>query len=134
MDRFIKYFYVFITALFTLFTAYEMYVYLSMDSNYFGIVYLFLNFFVMFLLFTITYNYSSQNKGIRISKNILVIVIGIFSSFILTYVLPYILSYSDNSYLFEEKVFVTSKILKPVIYAFVVIVSIIEVKLFNKKK
>ena len=69
MNRIIKYFYVFITALFALFTAYEIYMYMKVDSNYFGIFYLFLNFFVMFLLFTITYNYESANRNIRISKN-----------------------------------------------------------------
>ena len=83
MNRFIKYFYVFITALFALLTAYEIYMYMKIDSNYIGIFYLFFNFFVMFLLFTITFNYKTANKNIRFSKNIVVIIVGIFSSFVL---------------------------------------------------
>ena len=133
MNRFIKYFYVFITVLFALLTAYEMYMYMNVSSNYFGIFYLFLNFFVMFLLFTITYNYSSGSKNIRISKNIVAIVIGIISSFILTLILPYIFHYTDDSYLFNDKIFVISKIIKPIIYISMAIITVIEVKKFKKK-
>lgn len=128
MNRFIKYFYVFITALFALFTAYEIYIYMKVDSNYFGIFYLFLNFFVMFLLFTITYNYESANRNIRISKNIVSIIVGVLSSFVLTYLLPYIFHYVDDSFLFNDSIYVISKIIKPIMYLSLGVVSYLEIK------
>ena len=128
MNRIIKYFYVFITALFALFTAYEIYMYMKVDSNYFGIFYLFLNFFVMFLLFTITYNYESANRNIRISKNIVSIIVGVLSSFVLAYLLLYIFHYVDDSFLFNDSIYVISKIIKPIMYLSLGVVSYLEIK------
>ena len=128
MNRIIKYFYVFITALFALFTAYEIYMYMKVDSNYFGIFYLFINFFVMFLLFTITYNYESANRNIRISKNIVSIIVGVLSSFVLAYLLPYIFHYVDDSFLFNDSIYVISKIIKPIMYLSLGVVSYLEIK------
>ncbi len=128
MNRFIKYFYVFITALFALLTAYEIYMYMKIDSNYIGIFYLFFNFFVMFLLFTITFNYKTANKNIRFSKNIVVIIVGIFSSFVLALLLPNIFHYTDDSFLFENSIYVISKIIKPIIYISLGAVSALEMK------
>lgn len=128
MSRFIKYFYMFVTALFVALTAYEVYVYMKVDSNYLGIFYLFLNFFVMFLLFTIAYNYNSGNRNIRVSKNIVAIVIGVIASFVLSWILPLVFNYKDDSYLFSDSIYVISKILKPIIYLLLGAVSIIEVK------
>lgn len=133
MNRFIKYFYVFITMLFAVLTAYEIYIYMSINSNYFGIIYLFLNFFVMFLLFTITINYKEGSKKIRVSKNVVVIIIGIISSFILTLILPKIFNYSDDTYLFNDKVFIISKLIKPIIYLSLGVISALEIKNFRKR-
>lgn len=133
MNRFIKYFYVFITMLFAVLTAYEIYIYMSVNSNYFGIIYLFLNFFAMFLLFTITINYKEGSKKIRVSKNVVVIIIGIISSFILTLILPKIFNYSDDTYLFNNKVFMISKIIKPIIYLSLGVISTLEIRNFRKK-
>lgn len=133
MNRFIKYFYVFITMLFAVLTAYEIYIYMSINSNYFGIIYLFLNFFVMFLLFTITINYKEGSKKIRVSKNVVVIIIGIISSFILTLILPKIFNYSDDTYLFNDKVFIISKLIKPIIYLSLGVISALENKNFRKR-
>lgn len=128
MNRFFKYFYVFITTLFALLTAYEIYMYMKIDSNYFGIFYLFLNFFVMFLLFTITYNYESASKNIRISKNIVSIIVGLLASFVLAYLLPYIFNYADDSFFFSDSIYVISKIIKPIMYLSLGVVSFLEIK------
>lgn len=128
MNRVFKYFYVFITALFALLTAYEIYMYMKISSNYFGILYLFFNFFVMFLLFTISYNYESANKNIRISKNIVSIVVGVIASFVLAYLLPYVFGYMDDSYLFNDSIYVISKIIKPIMYLSLGVVSFLEIR------
>jgi len=129
MSKLIKYLYIAITFVFILLTAYEIYMYMKIDSNYLGIFYLFFNFFVMFLLFTVTYNYDSASKNIRISKNIVVIVIGVIASFILSLFLPYVFNYTDDSYLFSDSIYVISKIIKPIIYLLLGAISFVEVKL-----
>lgn len=132
MGRVMKYFYMCLTAVFILFTAFEVYVYMKMDANYVGIFYLLLNFFIMFMLFTTSYNYDNANKKIRFSKNIIVIIVGIFTSFILTFILSHAFSYVDNSYIFNKSIFVISKIIKPIIYFLILVESILELKLDKK--
>ena len=128
MNKFIKYVYIILTAVFLLLTAYEIFVYMKLDSNYVGIIYLFFNFFIMFLLFSTCYNYEKGNIGIRISKNMIAIGLGVFTSFILSLVLPYIFKYSDSSFLFSDGIFVVSKILKPIVYVMLGVVSVLELK------
>ncbi len=128
MNKLLKYIYCSISVLFVVFTVFEIFVYMKMDSNYVGIFYLFLNFFVMFLLLSITINYDKGNKSVRISKNIIVIGIGVFASFILSIILPFIFKYTDSSYLFNDSIFVVSKILKPILYVVLGVVSVVELK------
>lgn len=128
MSKILKYFYIFITSTFILLTIYEIVMYMKLDSNYLGIFYLFFNFFIMFLLFTMTYNYSKANKNIRVSKNIIVVVLGVFASFVLSLLLPHIFNYTDDSYLFNDYIFVISKILKPILYLLLAGVSVVEIK------
>lgn len=134
MKKYLKYFYSIITALFMILTIFEIYFYMVSESNYLGLFYLIFNLYIMFLLFTIFYNYNKSNKKIRISKNIMVIIIGIISSFILSSILSHIFSYNDNSQIYSDKIFVISKIIKPIIYTFLGIVSFIEIKLTKKFK
>jgi len=128
MGRVMKYFYMVLTAVFILFTAFEVYMYMKMDANYVGIFYLLFNFFIMFMLFTTAYNYDNANKKIRFSKNIIAIIIGVFTSFILTFILSHAFSYTDSSYVFNESIFVISKVIKPIIYFLILSTSILELK------
>ena len=110
MGRVMKYFYMVLTAVFILFTAFEVYMYMKMDANYVGIFYLLFNFFIMFMLF------------------IIAIIIGVFTSFILTFILSHVFSYTDSSYVFNESIFVISKVIKPIIYFLILSTSILELK------
>lgn len=129
MGRVMKYFYMFLTAVFILFTAFEVYMYMKMDANYVGIFYLLFNFFIMFMLFTTSYNYDSANKKIRFSKSVISVVIGVFTSFILTFILSLIFNYTDSSYAFDDSIFVVSKVIKPVIYFLILLISILDIRL-----
>lgn len=134
MNKSLKYFYYIITAIFMFLTLFEIYTYMKMESNYLGLFYLFLNLFIMFLLFTISYNYDKSNKEIRISKNIMAIIFGLIASFILGLLLPNIFNYKDASYLFTKNIKIISKIIKPIIYIFLGVASYIEIKLIKKLK
>ena len=134
MNKSLKYFYYIITAIFMFLTLFEIYTYMKMESNYLGLFYLFLNLFIMFLLFTISYNYDKSNKEIRISKNIMAIIFGLIASFILGLLLPNIFNYKDASYLFTKNIKIISKIIKPIIYIFLGVASYVEIKLIKKLK
>jgi len=134
MSKFLKSFYYILTGLFVILTAYEVYVYMTTDSNYLGIFYLFFNFFVMFLMFTVSYNYDESNRNIRISKNVLALIIGLIASFVLAFLLPSVFNYEDDSFLFMESVFVISKIIKPIIYLSLGVLSFYELRLIKGKR
>lgn len=127
----IKIYYPVIALLYVFLTIYEVFIYMTMDSNYVGIVYLFLNLFVMFLLLTVTYNYKKASVKFRISKNIISIIIGLFSSFILPLILPSIMGYNDASKVFIDSTLISSLVLKPIIYISLSIVSFMEYKRYN---
>ena len=132
MNKVIKYLYYLLTIVFVILTFYEVFVYLRMDSNYFGVFYLFINFFIMFLLCSISYNYESGKFNIRISKNVLLIVLGIFASFLLSLVLSRVFSYVDESSEFISNIFVISKVIKPIIYFMIFCVSLYEIRVKKK--
>lgn len=133
MSKFLKSFYYILTGLFVLLTAYEVYMYMTMDSNYLGIFYLFFNFFVMFLMFTVSYNYDESNRSIRVSKNIIALIIGVIASFVLSLLLPYMFNYKDDSFLFMKSIFIISKIIKPIIYLLLGVLSFYEIRLTKTK-
>ena len=130
MKKLIKYFYYTFTIIFVALTLIEIIIYMNTYSNLLGIIYLFLNFFIIFLLATISFNYEKANPKIRISKNILVIIIGIFSSFIISLLVPHLIPYIDSSFVFEEKILIISKILKPILYIIMIFLSYLDL---NKK-
>lgn len=114
--KYLKSGYYLATSVFIVLTLIEMFVYLKMYSNILGMLYLFINYFIMFLLISLCFNYEKSNRNIRFSKILISIVLGILSSFIISLFVPYIISYTDSSYVFEEKIYVVSKILKPIVY------------------
>lgn len=126
-DKIIKYFYYGITIVFILLTLFEIIIYMKTYSNLLGIIYLFLNFFIIFMLTTVSFNYNKANKKIRISKNILSILIGISSSFIISLFIPYLINYLDSSFVFEERIFLISKILKPILYLLLLFISYADI-------
>lgn len=116
-----------LTLIFIVLTILELINYFSFESNLIGVFYLILNLFIIFLLINMVVNFGKSNYKIRISKNLIIIVIGILASYLLGYIIPIILDYSDNSFLFVENIYIYSKVLKPIIYVFLGIISVLEV-------
>ena len=116
-----------LTLIFIVLTILELINYFSFESNLIGVFYLILNLFIIFLLINMDVNFGKSNYKIRISKNLIIIVIGILASYLLGYIIPIILDYSDNSFLFVENIYIYSKVLKPIIYVFLGIISVLEV-------
>lgn len=116
------------TSLYLLFSFIELIKYMFYDSNIFGLIYLLINLIIIFLLVPTTHNYKKYYSKIRISKFILIIVFGIFNSFILQNLLLNNISIVDDSKKYIESIFIYKNVFKLIIYIILTIITIFEFK------
>lgn len=114
-----------ITLLYIVITIIETIKYLFSDSNIFGLIYLLISSFIIFLLVPTSHNYNRYYSSARISKLIIIFILGIFSS----YFLNKIVSYVDSSNVYIDSVFAYKNILKGIIYFFIFVFTLFEFKL-----
>lgn len=107
----------------------ELIKYLTCDNNIFGVYYLIFNLFVIFLLVPCAYNYKRYYSKARISKLVMIILFGIFGSYILEHIVLNIYSYSDYSGKYIKSIFIYKNILKGIIYLLLTIFTVFEFKL-----
>ena len=124
----LKKIYMLLTSIFSLLTIYEVIIYILGKSNYFGLFYLILNLFIVFLMFMVSVNIKKGNTMIRISKNAIIVVLGIFCSFALKLILSGVFGYVDESNAYISNIFISLKVGKPIIYLILGILSYLEYK------
>lgn len=124
----LKKIYMLLTSIFSLLTIYEVIIYILGKSNYFGLFYLILNLFIVFLMFMVSVNIKKGNTMIRISKNAIIVVLGIFCSFVLKLILSGVFEYVDESNAYISNIFISLKVGKPIIYLMLGILSYLEYK------
>ena len=125
-----------ITAIFISLFIIELFKYLKTDNNIFGVYYLITNLVIIFFLVPIAYNYKRYYSVARISKIIIVILIGLFSSFALEHIVSSIYSYTDDSTTYIKNIFIIKNVLKTVIYVLLTGFTVLEFKsekVINKK-
>lgn len=110
----------------------ELIKYFKFDNTLYGVIYLLINLIIIFLLLPVTFNYKRHYSSARISKVILIIIIGLFNSYILNYIVVGNMSYIDSSSSFIKSIFVIKNILKPILYFLLMIFLFLETGL-NKK-
>ena len=121
-----------IVTIYILLTGFEFIKYFMIDSNLFGAIYLIINLVILFFLLPILYNYKRNYSKIRISKLIIVIIIGIFNSYILENIIISSMSYIDSSQLYIESIYIVKNILKGFTYGLLVLFTLFESKLNEK--
>ncbi len=109
-------------------TIIETIKYLFSDSNIFGLIYLLISFFIIFLLVPTCHNYNRYFSRARISKLIIIFILGIFSSYFLDKIILN-LSYTDSSNVYISSIFIYKNILKVGIYFFIFVFTFFEFKL-----
>lgn len=109
----------------------ELYLYFTLGSNIYGIYYLCLNILIIFFLVPICYNYKRHYSKTRISKLIIVIILGIFSSYILHNIVLNSINYMDDSQKYIDKIFVIKDVLKVIIYSLIILFTVIESKVIS---
>lgn len=110
----------------------ELIKYFKVDTTLFGVIYLSINLIILFLFIPVTYNYKRNYSNARISKLILIIVIGIFNSYILNKIVLSNMNYIDSSSLYISSIRTIKNILKGIIYLSLGVFIFFEAKL-NKK-
>ena len=106
----------FINILFLIFSLIELIKYFKIDNTLYGVIYLLINLVIIFLLLPVTFNYKTHYSTARISKIILIIIIGIFNSFILNLIVLKSMNYTDGSNDYIKSIFIFKNILKPILY------------------
>jgi len=119
----------FITTIYILLSILEIILYLFAKNNLFGLIYIIINLFIIFLLVPISYNYNKYFSSARLSKLIITFLLIIFTSFILQIIVLKNMGYVDSSNLYIKKIFVIKNILKPIIDFIILIFILLEFKL-----
>lgn len=119
----------FITTIYILLSLLEVILYLFAKNNLFGLIYIIINIFIIFLLVPISYNYNKYFSSARLSKLIITFLLIIFTSFILQIIVLKNMGYIDASNLYIKKIFVIKNILKPIIDFIILIFILLEFKL-----
>lgn len=128
MYKYKKLFINLITLLYMVLFVIELIIYLNTYNNIFGVFYLLINLVIIFFLVPCAHNYKKYYSVARISKLIIVILLGIFSSYILELIIPGIFNYSDSSLTYIDKVFLYKYVLKGVLYLMLTLFTIFEFK------
>ena len=105
-----------INILFLIFSLIELIKYFKIDNTLYGVIYLLINLVIIFLLLPVTFNYKRHYSTARISKIILIIIIGIFNSFILNLIVLKSMNYTDGLNDYIKSIFIFKNILKPILY------------------
>ncbi|MBQ6285312.1 MAG: hypothetical protein IJK67_03260 [Bacilli bacterium] len=134
MYKYKKYLLYFISISYILLTIIELVKYLLCKSNIFGLIYLLLNVVIIFLLVPTTVNYNDKYSLARISKFLIIGVIGLFLSHVLDILVLNSIDYIDYSSKYIKSVYLIKTILKPILYSLLLILSLIESKFFIKIK
>ena len=121
-----------LTLSFMILSLIELIKYFKVDTTLYGVIYLSINLIILFLLIPVTYNYKRNYSSARISKLILIIIIGIFNSYILNKMVLGNMNYIDASILYISSIKVIKNILKGIVYVSLIIFTFLEAKLDKK--
>lgn len=123
-----------VNILFLVFSLMELIKYFKIDNTFYGVIYLLINLVILFLLLPVTYNYKRHYSKARISKIILIIIIGLFNSFILNLIILNNMSYIDSSKEYMKSIFIFKNILKPILYGLLGLFLILETEINKRSK
>ena len=118
-----------ITAAYIVLTLIELIKFLTASNNIYGVIYLCLNLVIVFLLVPVCYNYKKYYSTARLSKLIIIMLLGIFSSYILNVIVLKNMNYIDGSRDYIKSIFVIKNILKVIIYGLLLVFTLLEFKL-----
>lgn len=114
-----------VLVLFSLLTIFEVIVYLISSSSFVGLLYLLINFVILFMLFLVSTSVKKTNVRKRILFNIIIVAFGFMASFYVSSK-TIVFGYTEISENYFNKILISSKILKSIIYSFILFISYLE--------
>lgn len=114
-----------VLVLFSLLTIFEVIVYLISSSSFIGLLYLLINFIILFMLFLVSTSVKKTNVRKRILFNIIIVVFGFMASFYVNSK-TIVFGYTEISENYFNKILISSKVLKSIIYSFILFISYLE--------
>lgn len=129
-----KYFLYIMSIIYVILTIIEFIKYLNVNSNLFGLIYMIINLLILFLLIPTVYNYKNNYSKIRFSKFVVIIILGVFNSYVLKSIVIGNMSYIDASIKYNDSIFVIKNILKVIIYFGYVLLALIDIKAYKTIK
>lgn len=114
-----------VLVLFSLLTIFEVIVYLISSSSFIGLIYLLINFVILFILFLVSTSVKKTNVRKRILFNIIIVAFGFIASFYVSSK-TIVLGYTEISENYFSKILISSKVLKSIIYSFILFISYLE--------
>lgn len=121
-----------LTLVFIVLSGIELFKYFYVDTTLYGVIYLLVNLVILFFLIPVTYNYKRNFSRARISKLIIILIIGIFNSYILDKIVISNMTYIDSSTIYLNSIFVCKNILKGIVYGCLLVFTFFESKLDKK--
>ena len=114
-----------VLVLFSLLTIFEVIVYLISSSSFIGLIYLLINFVILFMLFLVSTSVKKTNVRKRILFNIIIVAFGFMASFYVSSK-TIVFGYTEINENYFSKILISSKILKSIIYSFILFISYLE--------
>ncbi len=114
-----------VLVLFSLLTIFEVIVYLISSSSFVGLIYLLINFVILFMLFLVSTSVKKTNVRKRILFNIIIVAFGFMASFYVSSK-TIVFGYTEISENYFNKILISSKVLKSIIYSFILFISYLE--------
>lgn len=124
--------YIILSILYFIFTLIELAYYFFCDSTLFGLIYLVMSIVIIFFVTTVSINYTTSNPKKRISKVLIAVILGYFSSYVLNSITSNIIDYEVID-TFIIKIYLTKTILKPIIYSLFLFTALYEINMLLKK-
>lgn len=111
--------------MFTILTIIEIIIYLLNETNYYGLYYILISLLIIIIL------NIKVNKKTKLNKSLFVLVLQIFNSYFLFNILTKSYKYIDYSSKYISNIFVTSKIIKPILVTILVLTSFLDLYKIN---
>ena len=99
-----------VLVLFSLLTIFEVIVYLISSSSFIGLLYLLINFVILFMLFLVSTSVKKTNVRKRILFNIIIVAFGFMASFYVSSK-TIVFGYTEISENYFNKILISSKVL-----------------------
>lgn len=111
--------------IFTILTIIEIIIYLLNETNYYGLYYILISLLIIIIL------NIKVNKKTKLNKSLFIVVLQIFNSYFLFNILTKSYKYIDYSSKYISNIFVTSKIIKPILVTILVLTSFLNLYKIN---